>query len=269
MRNETRNPLGRSFAILRYLIDAGAHPVGVRKIATDLKMAPSSIHRLLTALVEEGLVARDEALGLYSVGAEMVRLCHKATDQLPVSRIAMPVLRELVGIANETALLGLYDGVREQMMFVAAAESSQPLRYVNKMWEWMPVYAGASGLAIMAYLPASVQQEIIARTKLAPITDRTITERYKLEHQLKTIRERGYAVSRGQRTIGAVAIGAPIFSAGGEVMGDVVVTIPEQRFDPGSEATLADHVMECANRITVHLGGASPERTRTDVEALL
>src|SRR5690606_20404334 len=82
MRNETRNPLRRSFTILRYLIDAGGESVGVRKMAADLGMAPSSIHRLLAALVEEGLVTRHEANGAYSIGAEMIRLCHLATGQL-------------------------------------------------------------------------------------------------------------------------------------------------------------------------------------------
>jgi DNA-binding IclR family transcriptional regulator len=229
-------------------------------------MAPSSIHRLLGTLVEEGLVARHEDSSGYSIGAEMIRLCHMATGQLPVTRIAMPLLQELVGLSNETALLGLYDSARQEMMFVAAAESSQPLRYVNKMWEWMPLHAGASGLAIMAFLPQQVQEEIIARTKLAPLTDRTITERYKIEHQFEVIREKGYACSKGQRTVGAAAIAAPIFSSVGDVLGDVVITIPEQRFDPSTEAHLAEHVVRCADRITAQLGGSKPGASTEKVE---
>jgi DNA-binding IclR family transcriptional regulator len=268
MRNETRNPLRRSFTILRYLIDAGGEAVGVRKMAADLDMAPSSIHRLLAALAEEGLVTRHDSNSLYSIGAEMIRLCHLATGQLPVSRIAQPLLQELVAIANETALLGIYDSGRQEMMFVAAAESSQPVRYVNRMWEWMPVYAGASGLAIMAFLPEKTQQEIIARTKLAPLTDRTITERYRLEQQFKLIQQDGYACSKGQRTPGAVAIGAPIYNSGGDVLGDVVITIPEQRFDPTSETQLADHVRRCASRITAQLGGVTPKPAPKEVEEI-
>jgi DNA-binding IclR family transcriptional regulator len=110
----------------------------------------------------------------------------------------------------------------------------------------------------MAFLPESEQREIIARTHLAPITDRTITEPYKLEHQFELIRERHYACSFGQRTPGAVAIGAPIFGAGGNVIGDAIITVPEQRFDPASEAVLASHVIRCADRITRQMGGARP-----------
>lgn len=266
MPNETRNPLARSFQIIRYLLRSEDEAVGVRRMAADMKMAPSSIHRLLTALVEEGLVEKHDDTGLYSLGLEMIRLAHQAAARRPLHKLAIPYLRELVGASNETALLGMYDHSRQEMMFVAVVESTQPLRYVNKMWEWMPVYAGASGLAIMAFLSEAEQQDIINRTRLAPITDRTITERYKLEHQFEQIRKRGYASSIGQRTHGAVAIAAPIFGPIGDVIGDAIITVPEQRFDPASEAHLAEHVMRCANNITRQLGGRRPEQRRATVE---
>jgi len=258
MPNETRNPLARSFQIIRYLLRSEEDSVGVRRMAADLGMAPSSIHRLLAALIEEGLVEKHEDTGLYSLGLEMIRLCHQAAERRPLNQLAMPFLRELVAASNETALLGLYDHSRQEMMFTAMVESTQPLRYVNKMWEWMPVYAGASGLAIMAFLTDAEQQDVVARTRLAPVTDRTITERYKLEHQFKQIRSQGYAYSVGQRTPGAVAIAAPIFGPAGEVVGDAIITVPEQRFDPGSEEHLAAHVMRCAHNITRQAGGRMP-----------
>ena len=123
-------------------------------MAADLKMAPSSIHRLLAALVEEGLVEQHRGSGALLDRPEMIRLCHQATGRLPLSKIAMPHLRELVAvIERDGAARRCTTSSRQEMMFVAVAESNQPLRYVNKMWEWMPVYAGASGLAIMAFLP--------------------------------------------------------------------------------------------------------------------
>ena len=259
MKNEFRNPLRRSFQILRYLLSSREDTIGVRKMAAELEMAPSSVHRLLAGLVEEGLVRRRDDSGLYSLGLEIIRLAHLGADRLPLHKVAAQHLRELVAIANETALVAAYDPVRQEMMYVAEVESNQPLRYINRLWEWMPVYAGAGGLAIMAHLPAAEQREIIARTGLKPITDRTITEAYKLEHQFALIRERRYALSIGQRTPGAVAIGAPIFGAVDNVVGDVIITLPEQRYDPASEAYLAEHVVRCAERITRQLGGTWPD----------
>ncbi len=265
-KHGSRNPLARSFQILRYLLRSSEDAIGVRRIAADLKMAPSSVHRLLAGLVEEGLVKQVDEAGHYAVGLEMVRLAHMAEHRLPLHKVALPHLRELVAATNETALVGAYDPLRHEMMFVAVAESNQPLRYVNRVWEWMPIYAGASGLAIMAFLPESERREIITRTRLTPVTDRTITEPYKLEHQLELIRERRYACSVGQRTPGAVAIGAPIFGPSGDVVGDAIITLPEQRFDPASEKHLARHVTTCADRITRQMGGVKPPMPASKME---
>jgi IclR family acetate operon transcriptional repressor len=140
------------------------------------------------------------------------------------------------------------------MMFVAAVNSSHPLRYVVPINEWIPVYAGASGLAIMAFLPPEERRAIIARTKLAPVTERTITDPMVLEKELARIRARGYAYSRGQRTVGAVGIAAPIWGPDGRVMGDLTVSVPEPRFDERKLPAFARLAIHHAQRIMEHLG---------------
>jgi len=256
MRN-ARNPLTRSLQVLRHLVQSPTDSVGVRTIALALKMAPSTMHRVLSSLVEEGLVSR-RVDGTYALGLEMVRLSYLAVERLPIQKLAIPHLRQLVSVTNETALLGLYDRARQEMMFVASAESSQPLRYVNKMRTWMPVYAGASGLSIMAFLPDSEREQIIERTHLAPLTNHTVTERYKLDDLLEQVRQTGYSCTIGQRTPGAVAVGAPVFGPSGDVAGDIIITLPEQRFDRSSEPHLAAHVMRCAQAVTREFGGVPP-----------
>ena len=254
MQNE-RNPLSRSLQVLRHFIEMPQDAVGVRSLAAEMKMSPSTVHRLLSALTDEGLIERHAETGLYSLGLEMVRLSYLAVERLPVQKMAMPYLEELVKATNETALLGLYDDARQELMYVASIESTQQLRHVIKTRVWTSVYAGACGLAIMAFLPEAKRDQIIKRTKLQPLTDRTITERYKLEHALERIRRNGYACTVGQRTPGAVAVAVPIFGSAGRVIGGVTITLPEQRFDRASEGYLAEHVMRCAHAITRQLGG--------------
>jgi DNA-binding IclR family transcriptional regulator len=255
MQNDSRNIVGKVAKVLRIMVEDGGDSMGVRKLATALDMAPSSAHRVLNALVREGFLDHDQENGAYSLSMDFIRLAHLATDRLPLQRIAVPRLRELVEACNETALLGVYDAGRREMMFTARVESSHKLRYVSEFRQWMPVYAGASGLGIMAFLPPAERQAIISQSRLAPLTDRTITEPYRLENELEIIRDRGYASSVGQRTPGAVAVAAPIFGTGGEIVGDVVVTLPELRFDQGNEAYLARLVMSCAQRISEQIGG--------------
>jgi IclR family transcriptional regulator, acetate operon repressor len=187
----------------------------------------------------------------------MVRLAHLAVERVPVQKIALPHLRRLAEETNETALLGLYDRNRQEVMFTAAIEAPepQPLRYLNQMQTWLPLHAGATGLAILAFLPEKERDALIKKQKLVAVTDRTITDHRKLAQALGRIRRSGYSCTQGQRTPGAVGIAAPIFGPSGEVIGNAFITLPEQRFERSREREFAEHVMRCARRVTHEFGG--------------
>ncbi|GAC1548710.1 MAG: IclR family transcriptional regulator [Beijerinckiaceae bacterium] len=250
-----RNPINKALRALQWLIETRSNSVGVRELASALSVSPSGAHRLLSILVEEGMVRHDATSARYSVGVELYRLANIAAARAPIRQVALKHMRKLVDACNETALLGIYDRGRQDMIFAASIESTHPLRYAIELNHWLPVHTGASGLAIMAFLTASEVASIIERTRLAPATSLSITESYRLELQLQKIREQGCALTRGQRIPGAVGLAAPIFSSDGEVVGDVCLTIPDQRFDPASEAKLLDLLMNCTSCITEEIGG--------------
>ena len=70
---------------------------------------------------------------------------------------------------------------------------------------------------------------------LQALTTETIRDPVELEEEMARVRERGYAITTGQRIYGAVGIAAPIFGMGHRVLGDIGITVPEQRFHPDSE----------------------------------
>lgn len=254
-----RDALGKALQVLWLLVDS-AHDSyekewGVRELGEALHLPPASVHRVLTMLSSYGLVQRNPRSGQYQIGTEFFRLALKLISRFDIRNVGLPVMQDLVAVCNETAFLGVYDPFRMEVMFVAAANSSHPLRYVVPMNEWFPVYAGASGLSIMAFLPKDDRQAIIERTGLAPLTKKTITDPAVLENELARVRVRGYALSCGHRHLGAVAIAAPIWGPGGRVIGDLALSIPEPRFDPSMEPKLGRLVIEHADRITQNLGG--------------
>ena len=65
-----RNPVGRAFRILVWMAPRDDGPWGVREIAKGVGMSPSTVHRLLGMLEEEGLVRQDDPGGGYAVGTE-------------------------------------------------------------------------------------------------------------------------------------------------------------------------------------------------------
>jgi DNA-binding IclR family transcriptional regulator len=188
---------------------------------------------------------------------EFLRLAHRAATRLPIPPTAAEHLRAMVAQIDETGALALYDPQRRRMSFQTVLHSSKPLRYVVETDVWIPVTAGASGLAILAYLPAEERARLLAEP-LPAYTAHTITNPIALETELARIRERGYAISHGHRAAGAVAIAAPFFGPGAKVVGDAVLTIPEARFDASREDEFASAVCACSGEITRELGGLAP-----------
>lgn len=248
-----RDPLTKGLMLLKWLFEEARGSVGVSEAAAALDLPAPSTHRLLSALCDSGLVERTEEDGRYRLSLELFRLARKVADRTPIREIALPHLRELVDACHETAFLSLYDRSRQEMMMITSVESPHPLRYFIELNRWLPVYVGATGLSIMAFLPEAERQAITARTRLAALTDRTITDRYRLEAEIEKIQAKGYACSHGQRVQGVVGLAVPLFDINGEVIGNIGVTMPEQRFQPSNEPDLARLVKTCVARVSARM----------------
>lgn len=247
-----RDPVSRAFAVLLWMAEAAGPSWGLREIAKGVGMPPSTLHRVLAHLQAGGFVQQDAETERYSLGLGFLRLAWKAADRHPVREVALPWLKELADATGETALLALYDPVRQEMLLAATIDSPHPIRQMRQVAEWLPVTAGATGRAILAFLPETERRAILARPLVA-MTDRTITDPEALSPVLERVRRAGYAASKGERTPGAVGIAAPIHAADGRVIGSVGITLPEQRFAPDDERRQVSLVMQAARGITEQL----------------
>jgi DNA-binding IclR family transcriptional regulator len=246
----TRNPLSKALSIMRWMLDHDRDPFGVREVAAALEMTPSAAHRAITALVEEGFLRQMPEDSRYGLGLELFRLIQQAKDRFPLHRIAMPAMERLRDTCGEAVFLNLYDPHRQQIIGVAAAESTQPLRYVVVLQKWKSVHVGASGLAILAHLPETDRRDIYARTGLQAATDASISDAEQMEAELARIRSNGYALTRGQRISGAVGMAAPIRGPGGTIIGSVGISLPEPRFDGTFAERHAEILLATAREIS-------------------
>jgi DNA-binding IclR family transcriptional regulator len=246
-----RDPVSRTLKAYAWIICEAGPSFGVREMAGALNISPSAAHRALTALARNDLVRQDDETGRYVPSVEMFRLAQVTLSRFPLRQISLPHLHSLVDACDETVLLGIYDPDRVQMMFAAAAESKSPLRYVVRLNEWVPLHLGASGLGILSFLPTELRDLVITRNEQADATGSF--DANALRARIEQVRKDGYAVSVGQRVAGAVGFAAPIFFPAGQVVGDVCITLPEQRFSEDRRNEFARLVVQCAASISEQL----------------
>jgi IclR family transcriptional regulator, acetate operon repressor len=250
-----REPVQRSFALLSTMLDFDGKSFGVRELAEAAEIPVTSVHRALGAMANAGMVRR-HADGTYDIGFEFFRLASRAAALMPVRRAAQPVLQDLVARCGESAMLALYDPRRHMMMMKTYVSSGQPLQYQMELDVWSPIYKGATGLAILAGLTEADLDAALRQHGTTALLDPPLTDRVELDAELALTRQRGYAFSIGAGIPGAVAVAASFRGSAGELLGDLVVTFPDSRFDPGREEPLAALVCAAAADLTYRLGGS-------------
>jgi DNA-binding IclR family transcriptional regulator len=95
----------------------------------------------------------------------------------------------------------------------------------------MPLYAGASGKVLLAFGPEELSERIIRSKKLKAITASTITDPDVLEREIISIKEKGYAISKGENVTGANAIAAPVMDYNQKLIGAIGIAAPTNRLN--------------------------------------
>ena len=195
----------RTFELLELMAEAGGE-VALSQLAASSGLPLPTIHRIMRTLVGGGYV-RQQPSRRYALGPRLIRLGETASRTL--GAWARPYLTELTEVTGETSNMAVLDG--DQVVYVAQAPSRHSMRMFTEVGRRVDVHCTAVGKAILAQLPDETVAQVLARAKMKPQTERSITTVDAMRTELKTIREQGYAVDDGEQEIGVrcLAVAVP------------------------------------------------------------
>lgn len=248
---EANSTIGRVVAVLRLLSEDPEGGVSVRRAAAVTGISRSAVHRILVKLSEQS-VAQALPDGRYGAGPIAYEWASRLMSRSSLLDCATRVMRAVVERFNETVYLAQYVPSEMCVVFVHVVECRQRIKYVLPIGHPAPLYAGAAGKAVLAWLPA----ETVDRLGLTRFTKATVTDRAKLRKELTRIRECGYATSKGERTEGVIGIASPVFSAG-QPIAALSITIPQPRLDEQRVPEMGEHLARSAHELTDLLAGLS------------
>jgi DNA-binding IclR family transcriptional regulator len=221
---------------------------GVRDLAAQRGLPRSAVHRVLHEMVRLGILAAAPTRGRFRVGPSLARVSLLIAERLDVRAVARPVMEAAAQELDETLVLALHDPARHRFWAVDAVESSHPIRYIwGSLRQSSDLHRGASGKGILAFLPPSDQEAV-----LASLAEPDAVEG--LRGELDMARRAGYVVSHGERFPGAVGVSAPIRDATGRVIGDLVFGWPDNRTSPEKERRAVGIVVRAAADVSGALG---------------
>lgn len=225
--------LDRSLAMLFELSEAD-EPLAIPELARRADLPSSTAYRLADELEGHGLIERDD--GGLGLGLRILELARRIEDRLAPALLepARGIMRELAREHDETVLLTAPAGP-----FAIGLDSVEPPRTVRLSlgrWRVAPMYLGASGKALLAFLTPRAAERVLA------VLD---GQAESLRRELAAVREAGVVVTHGELDPGVSGVAAPVLAPGGRPVAAVTLAGPTDRVGPRADR-LSEAVREAA-----------------------
>jgi IclR family acetate operon transcriptional repressor len=242
-------PVVRStFRILDELSKSGA--LGLNEVTQRTGISKSTVFRILTTLTHLGYVVRDSERSYY-VSQSVGDLVSAEAGIEAIRRAALPRMLELRDQFGETVNLGQLEF--DKVTYVEVVPSEFALRLHERPGATVCLHASALGKAILAFSDEEIANSLIRGRELQMFTRNTITDPDDFMSELKRVRERGYAFDRGETSLLAMCVAAPILDASGTALAAISVSGPTSRFHPRKDAVVIESLLKAATAISKQL----------------
>ena len=207
----TVQSIDRAIRLLRAM---AAHTDGamLSALARETSLGKGTVHRLLNALIDAGLVFQDPETKRYRLGVGLALLGHAAHRQ-DFAALAKPFLLRLAEDTQDT----IYASVREGPAAVCVAKEigAFPIRTLSlDVGHLRPLGVGSGSLALFAFLPDHEIAATIERNA-AWLARYRGHSRKELLAKVQDTRRRGFSFVEGKIVPGMNAMGVPIRGSDG------------------------------------------------------
>lgn len=239
-------------AVLECYIREGAFSLGFAELLEGSGMSRASLHRTLSEMTENGFLVQPTQREEYRLGPFLRSAAALASAVTSVVDIARPHMERLRDECRETVVLAELHGAH--VVPVARADGLHEMRMNQEVGKRYPAHAGATGKVLLANLPPGELEGLLGDSELEQLTSSTVTDRSKLDADLRRILKSGIEVSHGERVPDAVAISAPVFDAGGRAVAALTISGVASRYQADRVDEDSRAVRDAAEAVSLELG---------------
>lgn len=223
--------------------------LGVTEVSQELAMSKSVVHRVLATLASRNFLEVDPETRRYRLGHAVLALGTAYSDNLDLRVLAKPYLRSLADATRETAALSQRTGW--ERAYVEQAAPRRDVKMTVAIGHRFPLHMGAASKAFLAHLSAEEQDRYISQHLGEALSEDVLVDPTELRADLDVIRQRGYAVSDGQR---ASHVAVPVLDHRYSPLAVLSVCGPRERFEEFRERAVVS-LSEAATSLSQRILG--------------
>ncbi len=221
--------------------------LSIAEISRAVGLHRSTVHRLVVTLESAGWLCKLQKSEKFVLGLKVLTLRENVNQPLSLVDVIRPLLDDLAKRTGETIILSMKDGM--QTICVDIIESTYVLKISSRIGQGYPLYAGATGLAVLIGMDEADVREYLSKTKLESFTSATYTDPEKLYQLYLRGRNDGFIVSSGHVDSGVVGIGVPIFFKKLNKYGSISCVLPDSRASRENVENIICHVKQTLKEI--------------------
>ncbi len=236
-QTEGAQSIKRAFSILRIVVAHRGTGASLRDVSTEGGLHRATAYRILSALVDEGVLEFDNTTRRYRLGVEIFAFGAAMGERFDIRNLAKSAVQELCDKTRDTVYLGVrsgYDGLCIDMR-----EGNYPIKtlrlHVHDRW---PLGVGAFSMPLLAWLPDSEVEKIVRHNALKLVEEDEHTPD-KVLQRVKETRLRGYAVNYIRMYPGMCGVGVPILDRQSRPIASLCVVALIRRMDEERQASIA------------------------------
>lgn len=206
-KNDGAQSIARAALLLRTLSTFGSQGAALMQISVLTQLPKATVHRILSAMLQEHLVERPWGTRHYRLGPAVYAFGMSVLDVFDIKNIAQPSFERLAHTTGETVYLGIrcgYDAVCLDKRQGHLPQNAEILQ-INNRW---PMGIGSFSLAILAFLPDEEIADIVAFNRLRSGQDKAFS---KIASGIQKTRKNGFALTKTRSGRGISGIAVPVF----------------------------------------------------------
>lgn len=251
MRSE--NNIIKALKLLDYFTTESPN-LGLNELCRLSNYPKGTVHRLLSSLEDCGFLRRCHEYNddrRYQLGIKVFELGMRYQQNFELGKVALPFMKELKAEINEAIHLTVR--VNNEAIYIEKIDTDHPIRLYTKKGRRTPLYAGASGRILLAYLPDEEINEIINKP-LEKFTDNTPIFKDDLWNKIKYTRAKGYTLSKEELCPDSWEIAVPVFNTRESVVASLSVAGPLSRLNDELQSSYIEKLKKYAGLLTEQIG---------------
>ena len=203
-----------------------AKELGVSEIARMLELNKSNVYNILATLEECGYVKKNKSSEKYSLDFKMVQFSYAVMANYPYTNLVVPVIKDLATDLNAIVYFGIPHGNEVLYLFSAYPKSyGKHIPYRSILGETAPYYCTSLGKALLISMEESEILPLISGEKVK-YTENTLIEVSEILNDIRTSKERGYAIDNIEHENGVRCVGVPVTDRNGALIGAISASGP-------------------------------------------